>query len=134
MDLAVRSTKVSERKAWETISLLIAIVSKTGRFPVEADLKTVRSQVNSLHREKENRTSDLIFTLKMFELGERELREFLSAKAWDGLPGFGEPIPEGNLFLREDRLAKAASRGKKKRSSFDLEKFLEKWYEWRKKK
>jgi hypothetical protein len=130
MDLAVRSTTISERKAWETISLLISAVSKTGKFPDEETLQTIKASISSLHRNREERTSSLIFSLKMFELGEHELREFLQARAWDGLPGFGEPLESGPLLKREERIQAAVAQGKKKRSSFDLEQFLEWWLKY----
>lgn len=130
MDLAVRSTTISERKAWETISLLISAVSKTGRFPDDETLQLFKSSINSIHRDNKERSSDLIFTLKMFELGEQEMREFLSNRAWDGLPGFGEPLESGHLLKREDRIQSAVAQGKKKRTTFDLKKFLEWWLKY----
>ena len=130
MELAVKSTTLPERKAWEIISLLISFVSKSGVFPDPTQILRIRSLVNSQHRESSYRTSDLMFTLKMFELGEHTLKEFLSKNAWDGMPGFGEQIPEGHFtFSEASKLEKATSRDKVKRDAFSLKKFLEWWDE-----
>jgi hypothetical protein len=95
MDLALKSNKLSERKAWETIASLVSLVWSTKRFPSADDLTTLRSEVNSLHRNKNDRTSFIFDSLKMFELGEASVRKFLHEKAWKGLAGFdddGKPL------------------------------------------
>jgi len=90
MDLALKSKKLTERKAWEILGSLIAIVAKTKSFPDFATIKGVSSKINSEHRERIPRTSESLFSLKWFELGEASVKEFLSSQAWKGLPGFGE--------------------------------------------
>jgi hypothetical protein len=90
MDLALKSKKLSERKAWETLGSLISLIFKQKRFPNSAEIDLVKNQVNSLHREKNTRTSDVLFSLKMFELGEAEVKKFFNSRAWKGMPGFKE--------------------------------------------
>jgi translation elongation factor EF-G len=83
---AVQASSLSERKAWELASSLIATIFKSRSFPSLKELSAIRADINSIHRGSEIRTSDFITSLKMFELGERAVREFLHEGAWDGMP------------------------------------------------
>jgi hypothetical protein len=90
MDLASNCEKLSTRKSWEMIAALVAFVSKEEKFPSEDEISGFKAEINSQHRGSEIRTSNFLTSLKLYELGEAELREFLSMDAWRGLPGFSE--------------------------------------------
>jgi hypothetical protein len=96
MDSALKCDKLSERKAWELIAHLIASISKHHRFPDGAELSRLQAGINARHRSRKEGTSDLLTSLKMFELGEASVREFLDADAWKGMPGF-DPDEKGSF-------------------------------------
>ena len=90
MDQALRSKTLSERKSWEIIGSLIAYVGRERHFPKPAQLKTIKSSINSLHRDQDPRTSEILVSLRMFELGEAAVKKFLMERAWKGFPGVTE--------------------------------------------
>lgn len=90
MELALKSNKLSKRKSWELIACLISETWGLGVFPPNSKIDILKKNINSLHRNRESRTSEILDSLKMFELGEAELKKFFSATAWKGFPGFTE--------------------------------------------
>ena len=88
MDLALKSRKLSERKAWETLASLVAIVWKDRKFPSNKDILAVKASINSKFRENIPRTSGSLFSIRKFELGEAALKKFFNETAWKGMPGF----------------------------------------------
>ena len=101
MDLALKSKKLSERKAWELIASLVSLVWKDRKFPSFERLNSEKSEINSLHRENIPRTSGVMYSIKEYELGEAAVRKFLAEKAWKGMPGFNE---DGTPWKQEDQL------------------------------
>ena len=90
MDQALKSKNLSSRKAWEVIGSLVAFVGKNGKFPDAGKIRRFKSSINSKHRNLEPRTSSVLESLKMFELGELSLKKFLEKAAWKGFPGVDE--------------------------------------------
>ena len=95
MEQALKAKRLSIRKDWELIGSLIAFLGRKSRFPTTLEIEDLKSSINSLHRERRERTSDSLFSLKMFELGERAVKKFFTETAWKGFPGVhpdGRPL------------------------------------------
>jgi hypothetical protein len=90
MDQALRSKNLSGRKAWEIIGSLVAFVGKNGKFPDADEMKSFKASINSKHRNLGPRTSRILESLSMFELGELAVKKFLDKSAWKGFPGVDE--------------------------------------------
>ena len=104
MDSALKCSKLSERKAWELIAHLIALIGKHHRFPSDAELSRLKSDLNARHRSRHEGTSDMLTSLKMFELGEASVREYLDADAWKGMPGFDPDEKESSKVKKPRRV------------------------------
>ena len=91
LELTLTSPKLSSRKNFEFVNSLIAIIAKENNFVSLETLKTLRSNIKDKYRGNfEVRASDFDFTVRDIEFGELSVKRFLAAKAWKGLPGFGE--------------------------------------------
>lgn len=90
MDLALKSDKLTERKAWETLASLVSIVWKDRKFPSFETIKAIMADSNKIHRLGEPRTSSVLFSLREIEWGEQAVKKFLAEHAWKGLAGFDE--------------------------------------------
>jgi hypothetical protein len=90
MDLALKSDKLIERKAWETLASLVSSVWKERKFPSLQEIEALKAKTNSIHRSGEPRISRVLFSLREIEWGEASVKKFLAEKAWKGLAGFDE--------------------------------------------
>ena len=88
MEQSLKAKNLKAKKAWMMIGSLISFAGRESRFPTTAEIATLQSSINSSIREKIIRTSDCLFSLRMFELGEREVKKFFNNTAWQGLPGW----------------------------------------------
>jgi hypothetical protein len=106
-ELMVRSPSLSERKGWYLVSSLTHAVAAKKSMPSREDLLALRGAASEAFRNREIRTSDQLWSLKLFELGERAVREFLERHAWDGMPGFED---QEDSQSRKSRRLKLRSR------------------------
>ena len=90
IDLSLKARSLPEHKAWETLASITSLVATEGKFPSFSAIRSVKADTNARHRNKEFRTSEILDSLTMFELGERAVKKFFSAGAWKGMPGFTE--------------------------------------------
>lgn len=90
MDLALKSKGLSEQKAWKSLALLVSRVWLNRTFPSDSEIHEIKASINRDSRRKENRTSNFLFSLEDFEMGEAAVKKFFAERAWKGMAGFDE--------------------------------------------
>ena len=90
-DIALESSKLADRKNFELIASLVSVALQKSKLVSVDCFKEIRSLINKKYRGTyEIRSSNALYSIRDLERGELSVREFLSEKAWKGLPGFGE--------------------------------------------
>ena len=90
IDLALKSKKLSEQKAWKTLAVLVSLIWKDKCFPTDPQIAEAKASVNRSSRNKESRTSGALYSIEDFEMGEAAMKKFFNSQAWKGMPGFEE--------------------------------------------
>lgn len=88
LELSLKSKNLEAKKAWLMIGSLISFAGRESRFPSTQEISAIKASINSNLRERTIRTSDCLVSLRRYELGEREVKKFFTATAWQGLPGW----------------------------------------------